>query len=58
MKGPVPECGAIPVGKFYRVLVKAIGSIPFLVTMTLFLFPALMRAWKKTGCIETERDAV
>ena len=43
-KGPGPQCGAIPMASFYRVVVgKMVASFPLLVTMTIFLFPALVR---------------
>lgn len=43
-KGPGPACGAIPMASFYRIVVgKMIASLPLLVTMTIFLFPALVR---------------
>jgi hypothetical protein len=43
-KGPGPQCGAIPVGRFYRVVItKMFVSLLPLVTMTIFFFPALVR---------------
>lgn len=43
-KGPSPQCGAIAVGRFFRVVVgDMLASLPLLVTMTIFLFLALVR---------------
>ena len=44
MKGPGPKCGAVPVDRFYRVMARnVVGSLPLLVTLTIFFFPALVK---------------
>ena len=43
-QGPGPQCGAVPMGPFYLVLIpKMIVAAMTLVTMTLFFFPAVVR---------------
>ncbi|KAF9701557.1 hypothetical protein EKO04_000332 [Ascochyta lentis] len=40
-----PVCGQLPVDRAYRILVRgAISGLPMLVTLTIFLFPALYKA--------------
>ena len=42
-KGPGAVCGDIPIDRSYRVVFSAIiGSLPALVTTTIFFFPALV----------------
>ena len=42
-RGPV--CGKLPVDRAFRILMRgAVSGLPMLVTMTIFLFPALYKA--------------
>ena len=39
-----PKCGPVHTGPFYRIMARSMfGSLPLLVTMTIFFFPALVR---------------
>ena len=53
-KGPGPLCGAVPTGPFYQALIpKLIMAFMFLVTLTLFFFPALLRPYTNTSLLYT-----
>lgn len=40
-----PTCGKLPVGRAYRIIARgAVSGLPMLVTLTIFLFPALYKA--------------
>jgi|SRR5690242_16941565 len=39
-----PACGALPVNRFYRIMARQLfNSLPLLVTLTIFFFPAVVR---------------
>ncbi|KAJ8110640.1 hypothetical protein OPT61_g6560 [Boeremia exigua] len=39
-----PACGALPHGRFYRIMARQfVNSLPLLVTLTIFFFPAVVR---------------
>lgn len=39
-----PVCGAVPIGRFYRIMARQFANaLPLLVTLTIFFFPAVVR---------------